>query len=117
MGPKFTSASEPGRGYHDIGGLDYGEVDPTITEVAPWEKLSIAIGNSMGGQGRKIINTDMGRRAREGMGEEMYNELAYFERTTESMKITLIEQGLFTEEELEERMQDLAKRISEVRGL
>ena len=51
------------------------------------------------------------------MGEEMYNELAYFERTTESMKITLVEQGLFTEGELEERMQDIAKRIAEVRGL
>jgi len=33
------------------------------------------------------------------------------------MKITLVEQGLFTEEELEERMQNIAKRISEVRGL
>ncbi len=116
MPPKFTNANEPGRGYHDIGGLDYGAVDPITTEVAPWEKLSIAIGNAIGGQGRKLINTDMGRRAREGMGEELYNELDYFERTTESMKITLIEQGLFTQEELEERMKEIEGRLSEVRG-
>jgi len=116
MAEKFTSANEPGRGYHDIGGLDYGPVDPETTEIKPWEKLSIAIGNSMGGQGRKIVNTDMGRRAREGMGEEMYNALDYFERTTESTKITLVEQGLFTEEELEARMKEIESRLAEARA-
>lgn len=115
MSEKFTDANAPGRGYHDIGGLDYGPVDPETTEVKPWEKLSIAIGNAMGGQGRKVLNTDEGRRARESMGEEMYNALDYFERTTESMKMVMLEKGLFTEEELEARIKDIEQRLTEAR--
>lgn len=116
MSEKFTSAQHSGRGYHDIGGEDFGPIDPKTTDVKPWEKLSIAIGNSMGGQGRKVINTDMGRRAREEMGEKMYNSLDYFERTTESMKITMVEKGLFTEQELENRMNKIKSCFSELKS-
>ena len=115
MSKKFTSAKHSGRGYHDIGGEDFGPIDPETTEVKPWEKLSIAISNSMGGQGRKAINTDMGRRAREEMGEEMYNYLDYFERTTESMKITLVEKCFFTDEELENKMNKIRSRFAELK--
>src|SRR4051794_3324127 len=77
---KFTSGREPGRGYHDIGGLDYGAVDASVTEARPWEKLSVVLGNAIGRAGSKVISVDEVRRSREEMGEQLYNELGYFER-------------------------------------
>ena len=68
--PKFTSAREPGRGYHDIGGLALGPVDPKVTEARPWEKLSVVLGNAIGRGGSKVISVDEVRRSREEMGNE-----------------------------------------------
>ena len=103
---------DPRRGYHDIGGLDYGPIDPAVTEVKPWEKLSTAISNSLGAAGRHIFVTDESRRAREQMGEPLYSDLAYFERATECMKMILVEKGYLTEEELESRMREIEQRIA-----
>ena len=43
----MASKNDPGRGYHDIGGLDYGAVAPTATDMKPWERLSTAISNAL----------------------------------------------------------------------
>ena len=107
--------SEPGRGYHDIGGLNYGPIDPSVTEIKPWEKLSTAISNALGRGGRGVFVTDESRRAREQMGEPLYSDLSYFERATECMKMILVEKGYLTEEELEARMRKIAARMAEGR--
>ncbi len=106
---------DPRRGYHDIGGDDYGPVNPDATEMKPWERQSTAISNALGAAGRKIYVTDESRRMREQMGEKLYNALKYYERSTESMKMILVEKGLFTEEELEKRMEDIKERMARVR--
>jgi len=111
----MASKNDPGRGYHDIGGLAAGPVDPATTEPKPWEKLSTAISNALGRGGRKIYVTDETRRTREQMGEPLYSDLDYFERATESMKMILLEKGLFTEAELEDRMAEIDRRMAEVR--
>src|SRR5262249_31959352 len=87
---RFTSAREPGRGYHDLGGLDGGQVDPAVTEAKPWEKLAVVIGNSLGAKGRRLICTDEVRRTREEMGTELYNRLGYFEKGIEALRRLLI---------------------------
>ena len=110
---KFTSARDPGRGYHDIGGLKSGPVDPKVTEARPWEKLSVVIGNEIGRRGTKVISVDEVRRSREEMGVELYNELGYFERGIEAMRRLLVEKRVIDEKELEQRMADVAKRIAE----
>ena len=110
---KFTSAKEPGRGYHDIGGLEAGPVDPRVTEAKPWEKLSIVLGNAMGRGGTKLICTDETRRTREEMGVDLYNELGYFEKGIQSMRALMLEKGVITEDELEARMAVIEKRIRE----
>src|SRR4051794_14178362 len=93
---KLTSAREPGRGYHDIGGLAAGPVDPKVTEARPWEKLSVVIGNALGRRGNKVISTDEVRRSREEMGAELYNELGYFEKGIEATRRLLMEKGVIT---------------------
>jgi hypothetical protein len=110
---QFSSAREPGRGYHDIGGLEAGAVEPNLSETRPWEKLSIAIGNVLGAGGAKLVRTDEVRRKREELGVELYNELGYFERGTESLCRLLIERGLIDAAELEARMKKIATRIAE----
>ena len=112
----MASKDDPGRGYHDIGGLDYGTVDPNATDMKPWERLSTAISNAMGRAGRGYYVTDETRRTREQMGEPLYSQLDYYERATESMKMILVEKGLFTEDELEARMKAIEKRMAEARG-
>jgi hypothetical protein len=110
---KFTSAREPGRGYHDIGGLDAGPVENVVTQAEPWEKLSVVMGTALGAKGANVLCTDEVRRMREEMGAAVYNEVGYFERSIESMKRVLIEKGLIDEKELEARMAQIAKRIAE----
>lgn len=110
----FTAGHEPGRGYHDIGGLDYGSVDPKVTEARPWEKLSIVVGNALGMNGAKVIRTDETRRTREELGEQLYNELGYFERGIESMRRLLVEKGVVTDAEIEARMAIIAQNMARV---
>jgi hypothetical protein len=109
----FSSAKEPGRGYHDIGGLEGEPIDREITEAKPWEKLSVVLGYALGPKAAKVMRTDENRRAREEMGVDIYNQLGYFERGIEATRRVLLEKGLFTEQELEARMAQIAKRIAE----
>jgi hypothetical protein len=111
----MASKNDPGRGYHDIGGLESGPIGLVTTDMKPWEKLSTAISNSLGKAGRGFFVTDESRRAREQMGDPPYSDLGYFERATESMKIVLLEKGLLTEQELETRMKEIEQRMAEAR--
>src|SRR3954447_4530685 len=115
MADDKSTPREPGRGYHDIGGLDLGlgKLDPHVSEAKPWEKLSIVLGNAIGSGGTKLIALDEVRRKREEMGEQLYNELGYFERSIEATRRLLVEKGVFTDEEIEARMACIAVQISE----
>ena len=109
---QFTSAREPGRGYHDLGGLDGGPIDTEVTQAKPWEKLSVVLGNALGQKGKRLICTDEVRRTREEMGADLYNRLGYFEKGIESLRRLLIEKGVIDEQELERRMAALARQIA-----
>lgn len=109
----LTSAREPGRGYHDLGGLPAGPVPLELTEARPWEKLSIVLGNALGTRGAKLICTDETRRSREELGVQLYNESSYFERGTLALVALLLEKGVVTRQELDTRMAAIAKRIEE----
>jgi hypothetical protein len=109
---RFTSAKEHGRGYHDLGGLDGGAIDPEVTQARSWEKLSVVVGNALGFNGSKILCTDEVRRSREEMGAELYNELGYFERGIEALRRVLVEKGVIDAQELDRRMAEIATRIA-----
>jgi nitrile hydratase subunit beta len=110
---RLTSAKEPGRGYHDLGGLDGGPIDTDVTQAKPWEKLAVVVGNALGAKGAKVIRTDEVRRTREEMGADLYNRLGYFEKGIESTRRLLVEKGVIDPQELERRMAETAKRIAE----
>jgi nitrile hydratase subunit beta len=97
---RLTSAKEPGRGYHDLGGLDGGPIDTRITEA-------------LGAKGAKLVRTDEVRRTREEMGADFYNRLGYFEKGIESLKRLLVEKGMLDQQELERRMAEIGERIAQ----
>ena len=109
----FSSAKEPGRGYHDLGGLDGGPIDTGITDAKPWEKLAVVIGNALGAKGAKIICTDEVRRTREEMGADLYNRLGYFEKGIELLRRLLLEKGIIDQQELERRIAERARQIED----
>jgi len=109
----FSSAKEPGRGYHDLGGLDGGPIDTDVSQAKPWEKLAVVVGNALGAKGAKVVRTDEVRRTREEMGAALYNPPGYFEKGIESLRRLLVEKGVIDQQALERRMAEVAKRIAE----
>ena len=108
----LTSAREPGRGYHDLGGLDGGPIETHVTQAKPWEKLAVVVGNALGAKGAKLVCTDEVRRTREEMGVDLYNRLGYFEKGIESLRRLMVEKGLIDPQQLERRMAEIAGRIA-----
>ena len=109
---RLTSAKEPGRAYHDLGGLGGGPIVTEVTEAKPWEKLAVVVGNALGAKGAKLVCTDEVRRTREEMGADLYNRLGYFEKGIESLRRLMVEKGLIDPQELERRMAETAGRIA-----
>lgn len=98
------------RGYHDIGGLHGGPIDPSHREEERWHKQLVALSNVLGNQGRKVASVHEARRAREEMGEEIYNKLKYFERSAQVTANLLVEKGILTREEIEQRISEIRDR-------
>jgi len=108
----LTSAKEPGRGYHDLGGLDGGPIETHVTQAKPWEKLAVVVGNALGAMGAKVVCSGEVRRTREEMGADLYSRLGYFEKGIESLRRLMVEKGLIDPQELERRMAETAERIA-----
>ena len=106
----FTSAREPGRGYHDLGGLDAGPVDYAVTEAKPWERLSVVIGNALGPKGAKVLRTE---RSVAYARKWVWFSNGYFEKNIEAIRRLLVEKSLIQPEELESRMAQVAQQIAE----
>jgi len=91
----------------DIGGQAAGPIDTVDHGMKFWEKQANALRNTL--TSRKLVRLDELRRAAEDLGDRYYR-LGYFERTTEAMRNLLLEKGLFSPAELEEKMQQVRKR-------
>jgi Nitrile hydratase beta subunit len=93
-------------GVHDLGGSPGGPIDRSQHEVEDWERLADAVNVALGGKG--LQTTDELRRAIESL--ENYKELGYYERWTAATELLLIEKGILTREEIDERSADLRRR-------
>ncbi len=101
-----------GRGIHDIGGLEAGPIDTSDHVLEPWHKLTTALSNVMGSAKHNIICTDETRRTREEQDRETYDQ-GYFERHTDSLRAILLEKGVLDGDELERRIAEVTRRITE----
>lgn len=91
----------------DIGGEAAGPIDTVDHGMRFWEKQANALRNTLTSQ--RVVRLDELRRAAEELGDRYYR-LGYFERTTEAMRHLLLEKGLFTRAELDEKIRQVRKR-------
>jgi hypothetical protein len=93
---------------HDLGGSPGGPVDRSQHEVEDWERLADAINAALGGRG--LQSTDELRRAIESL--ENYSKLGYYERWAAATEKLLVEKGILTREEIDERSAEIERRWS-----
>ena len=90
-------------GVHDLGGSPGGPVDKGQHEVEDWERLADAVTIALDIKG--IKTTDEHRRAIESL--ENYRELGYYERWVAATEKLLVEKGILTREEVDERSAEI----------
>ena len=91
-----------------MGGDDAGPVVPEDHDFALWEKRIDALFNIAAAKG--IFSVDGLRRALEDMGQEAFQTMSYYERWVAAMNQNLIEQGVYSLQELGEKMETVARR-------
>ena len=102
------SDTQPNRGPQDIGGDAAGPVDTVDHGMKFWERQANGLRSVL--QRKKVLRTDELRRAAEELGPR-YSQLQYFEITTSALRTVLVEKGLITESELEDKMKEVRARF------
>jgi len=101
-----------GRGYHDMGGLPAGRVEPTEHDYAEWERRVDALMVLLTGVrgGKKWMTVDELRKNIEAIGPEAYDRMSYYERWVTSITQTMIQRGILTTDELGRKMEEVQAR-------
>ena len=99
---------QTGRSWHDMGGRDAGPVETSQHDHALWEKRVDALRSLASRKG--FFTVDGLRRSLEGMGEEAFETMTYYERWMASTTENLIAEGAFTIEELNAKMEEIRAR-------
>jgi len=99
------------RGPHDIGGLPAGPVETHAHEVTFWEKQIDALRSVIGAKG--IVSTHENRRYIEELGHDAYDRLGYYERWTAALCRQMVDRGILTQQEIDERVAELRRRLEE----
>jgi len=91
-----------------MGGSPAGPVERDQHEVEDWERLADAVNGAL--EGRGLQTTDQLRRAIESL--ENYRDLSYYERWVAATERLLVEKGVFTNDEIDERAAEIERRWS-----
>lgn len=98
--------------HHDMGGQpEAGPIDRSQHQLDDWEIMADALNQALGAKG--IRRTDELRRAREDMDSKEYLSLSYYERWIASLETILVEKGLLTRAEIDEKVAGLEKEWGE----
>jgi len=91
---------------HDLGGSPgTGPIDKSQHETEDWERLADAVTVALDKKGLKT--TDELRRAIESLNAERYRKLGYYERWISATELLLVEKGILTREEIDEKVTEL----------
>ncbi len=93
---------------HDLGGSSGGPIDKSQHQTEDWERLADAVNIALGIKG--LQTTDEHRRAIESL--ENYRELGYYERWVAATEKLLVEKGILTREEIDQRSAEVERRWS-----
>ena len=94
----------PHRMHHDMGGQPAGPVGPSEHEIEPWEKRIEAILRCMQLRETPIVTVDELRRGIEELPTTLYDSLTYYERWIASLTNIVVEKGVLTRAEIEQRI-------------
>ena len=93
---------------HDRGGWPNDDpIDRSEHVMDEWERRVDSLNSVLGEKGLK--NTDQLRRAIESLSQDQYESLSYYEKWTVAMETLLVEQGVMTIDEIDQKMVDLEK--------
>ncbi len=102
---------------HDMGGLEAGEIELAPHDVVPWQKQVWAMRVVLGDDERKLVRVDELRRAIEDLDPEDYHRLGYFDRWVMAMRRLLVEKGVLSAREIDERVATIRQqRADAVKG-
>jgi len=91
---------------HDMGGSPGGPIERGQHEVEDWERHADAINSALGAKG--LQTTDELRRSIESL--EDYRKLSYYERWVAATEKLLVEKGVLTSDEIDERTAEIEQR-------
>ena len=91
---------------HDMGGSPGGPIERGQHEVEDWERLADAINSALGVKG--LQTTDELRRSIESL--EDYLDLSYYERWVAATEKLLVEKGVLSGDEIDERAAEIERR-------
>ena len=96
-------------GIHDLGGRPgAGPIDKSQHEAEDWERLADAVTVALDEKG--IKTTDEHRRALESLDPERYRKLGYYERWIAATELLLVEKGILTCEEIDQKAAEFEER-------
>ena len=96
-------------GVHDMGGRPNDDpIDQAEQTLMDWERRTHALVGVL--REKRIMNTDELRRGIEAVPAREYESLSYYERWSASVELLLIEKGLLSPEEIDERAMALEER-------
>ena len=91
---------------HDRGGWPTDEpIDRSENQIMDWELRVSAIRQVLGQKG--LLRSDELRRGIESIEPSRYEALGYYERWTESIESIIVEKGVLTREEIDQKVADL----------
>lgn len=102
------------RGVHDLGGVLNEPFAPDEHDYEPWEKRVHAVRELLATKG--LLRVDELRRAVEGLGEEKYKRLSYYEQWIRAMSQVMIERGVITDAEFGAKVEEVWLRFSNEEG-
>lgn len=89
---------------HDRGGWpDAGPINKTEHDLSMWEKRTDALLVLLSSPSKQMIRVDELRRAIENLPAEAYEKLSYYERWITSIETLLVEKGVLTKEEIDQK--------------
>ena len=92
---------------HDRGGWpDAGPMNKAEHDLAMWEKRTDALLVLLSSPDTKLIRVDELRRAIESLPPDAYEKLSYYERWITAIETIMLEKGVFSKEEVEQKVRE-----------
>ena len=97
------------RNVHDMGCAPTDEpIDISDHKLMDWELKTYGVVGALGEKG--LLSSDELRRGIESLPPEKYKALSYFERWTASIEKLLVEKGVLTTDEVDQKVKTIEER-------